>query len=135
MSAAIIAGWQEYWRVYELFAADPFGGRDLTETQYVTTGRQSTAILNALASFRENRLRSEGGRVFRDIVVEEPIDNNGVVNAAITYCVDASEIKVFNIDTDERVARSGTFQERATMERGADGIWRVEMLENEQKSC
>ncbi len=134
-TAAIIKGWQEYWRVYEKFAADPLGSKDLTETQYVTTGRQSTIILDAIASFRESRLRSEGGRLVRDVSVGQITETAEGATAVVEYCVDAEQLRVFNIDTGEQVPRSGTYSESASMLQGPDGTWRVELIQNEKAKC
>lgn len=133
--AAIIAGWQEYWRVYEKFAADPLTLTDLTETQYVTTGRQASIVHTSIASYREKRLRGDGGRVFRDVVVGNITKVGSARQATITYCADGAQLRVFDIDTNTLLPRSGTYRETAIMEEGPDGLWRVELLENVEAQC
>lgn len=130
-TAAIIKGWQEYWRVYEKFAADPLGSKDLTETQYVTTGEESTGIVEDIESLREERLRTEGGLAFRDVSVE--IDATDV--ADVSYCVDLTGYRVFEIDSGERVPRDVQMTETATMQKGQDGVWRVAKIRNKEAQC
>ncbi len=129
-SAAIIEGWQAYWRVYEKFAADP-SLTDLTETQYVTTGEEANGILEAIAEVRDAGLRSEGGVVFRDFVVTV----TGEGEAKLDYCVDLAWLRVVRIDNGEPFPRSGTFVEHARMERGVDNVWRVAQIRNEEIQC
>lgn len=129
-SAAIIEGWKAYWRVYEKFTADP-SLTDLTETQYVTTGEEANGILEAIAEGRDAGLRSEGGFVFRDFVVNVTGDGK----AKLDYCVDLASLRVVRIDTGEPFPRSGTFIEHARMERGVDNVWRVAQIRNEQVQC
>lgn len=135
VEAAVIHGWQEYWRVYEKFAADPLGLTDQTETQYVTTGRQSTYVLDSLDSLKRMKVRSEGGLLFRDVAVGEAEVIGGETVRQITYCLDTTELRVINIETGERVARADTYRETATMVKGPDGTWRVEMIANRKVTC
>ena len=132
-SAAIIEGWQAYWRVYEKFAADP-SLTDLTETQYVTAGEEANLVLDRLSLLKTEGLVNRGGLVFRNIRVERPSD--GVPPQAIlTYCVDINSLVVVEQATGKQVDRSGTWQEHATLERGEDGVWRVSMIRNEEAPC
>ncbi|SHJ61968.1 hypothetical protein SAMN02745244_02900 [Tessaracoccus bendigoensis DSM 12906] len=133
--AAIIAGWREYWRVYELFAADPLGDRDPTETQYVTTGEESRIILDRIARLREERIRSEGGFTFRDIVVD-PGDKEATPRIAyISYCVDRAHLRLVRIDTGELVPAEGTLQERTELQLMLNGQWIVAQVRNEIAEC
>ncbi len=129
-SAAIIEGWQAYWRVYEKFVAVP-SLTDLTETQYVTTGEASNQVLDLIRQSRDEGLRSEGGFVFRDVRVSR----SGSDEAEVNYCMDLSRLRVVKTATGEVLPRSGTLSERAAMERGVDGKWRVARLSNEEAAC
>ena len=133
--AAIIAGWQEYWRVYGLFAADPLGDRDPTETQYVTTGDEASGLLDKIAGLREDRIRAEGGFVFRDVVVEVRADDLSPRTALISYCVDRTDLRIFEIDTGEQIPAGGTLLERAELELMPDGVWVVSRIRNEKTPC
>lgn len=132
-TAAIIKGWQEYWRVYEKYAADPRGDLDLTETQYVTTGEESTLILERLAHLKKEGLRSEGGIIFRDVVVS--MQGGTPTTALVTYCADVSQLKVTDLDTNEPFERTGTLAEEVLMEQGKDGVWRASRVRNEANTC
>ncbi|AQP46829.1 hypothetical protein BW730_04095 [Tessaracoccus aquimaris] len=116
--------------MYEKFAADP-SLTDLTETQYVTTGEEANGILDAIASIRQSGLRSEGGFVFRDIVVD--VTEEG--KAKLDYCIDLASVRVVRVDSGEPFPRSGTLLEHARLERGLDNIWRVAQIRNEQVQC
>ena len=135
-SAAIIAGWQEYFRVLDKFAADPFGYTDFSETQYVSTGDAANLIIEQIEGMRRLRLRSEGGFVFRDLSVtpSDPGPENAT-RAILEYCVDFGHLQVYNLDTGERLPRSGTYQETATMEQGKDTKWRLANIYNTEASC
>lgn len=130
--AAVIAGWQEYWRVYEKFAADP-SLTDLTETQYVTTGEEAKEILDLIASLRHEGVRSEGGRKFSD--VEVSIAGGFPMTAIIKYCMNVDELLLFDIATGERIPRSGAYVEEARLENKKDGTWRVSYVKNEPAQC
>ena len=134
-TAAIIKGWQEYWRVYEKFAADPLGSKDLTETQYVTTGEEATLILDKLAALREERLRVQGGVVFRAVEVEKGLSSSEPRTAQLSYCLDRSHMQIMKIDSDERVPAEGTLAETALLVLMPDGSWRVSQITNEIKTC
>lgn len=133
--AAVIHGWQEYWRVYEKFAADPVGFSDLTETQYVTTGDEATVILQMIDGLREDRLRVDGGFVFRDVSLEMGPSTATPRTALLTYCLDRSTLRVFDIDSGEQIPNEGTLKERTTMELLPDGVWRVAKITNEMSPC
>ncbi len=132
-SAAIIEGWQAYWRVYEKFSADP-SLTDLTETQYVTTGEEANRVLDRLSLLKSAGLINRGGLVFRSIDVERATDAVPA-QATLTYCVDINSLVVVNQDTGTQVDRSGTWRERTTLERGEDGVWRVAQIRNEEATC
>ena len=128
-SAAIIAGWQEYFRVLDKFAADPFGYTDFSETQYVLTVDAANMIIEQIERMRLARLRSDGGFIFRNVDLTEVSEgSDGARTATVTYCVDAAQLRVFNLDTGERLPRAGTLQETAQMEQGRDGKWRLSGL-------
>ena len=129
-SAAIIEGWQAYWRVYEKFVADP-SLTDLTETQHVTTGEESNGILATIEQLRAEGIRSEGGRQFRDVVVNLV----GSDSATVAYCIDLSGLRVFDTKTGELVPRSGQLREQATLRKMPDRSWRVEQIRNESAQC
>lgn len=133
VKAAIIAGWQEYWRVYEMFAADPAGFTDFTETQYVTTGEASSMILQSLGNLKDKGLRSEGGREFHDVTVEivEGEPSAGIVR----YCARLEGLRVFDVATGERLPRSGALSEEMTLQEMPDGSWRVSTIRNETAQC
>lgn len=135
--AAVIAGWQEYWRVYEKYAADPHGFTDFTETQLVTTGDEQVTILDTISYLREHNLLSLGGRVFQDVHVEFQKQSADKPNrASVTYCVDARNIKVVEEETGKPAERIGlVLEETATMEQGLDGIWRAAGFTNEKAEC
>lgn len=132
-NAAIIAGWQEYWRVYEKFAADPNGYTDFTETQYVTTDEESVVILDSIAGLRELGVRVVGGSVFRDVSVE--VLEKDI--AEIAYCSDTTQVDVRYIDSGETFERdvADSYLETATMWKGDDDIWRVAKIRNEAAPC
>lgn len=137
-TAAIIHGWQEYWRVYEKFAADPSGFTDFTETQYVTTGEESDLILDRIATLRHRNLKVEGAQRFRDVSVDEIRETlDGLRTTGVSYCADNSERRLIDAATGEVVPRKGgdTYRETASMVEGLDGIWRVASMENEESSC
>lgn len=131
--AAIIAGWQEYWRVYGKFMADPNGFTDFSETQYVTTGEQSNTILDVIGFMRDNDLKGLGGSLFRDVSVK--VMSDGV--AEVRYCSDTRNIDVRHADTNEVYERevADTLAETATMHRGEDGVWRVAKIRNKEFKC
>lgn len=135
--ASIREGWEEYQRVFYEFAADPTVD-DWTETQYVTTGQESSNILTRLGWLREDNKRVEGDTVFRDVEITDPERNaDGVAIAFVTACLDPSHRRIVDLDTGEPTEDqlTETLQERATMEEGADGIWRVALFENEFAEC
>lgn len=135
-TAAIIEGWQEYQRVYEKFAMDPSGYTDYTETQYVTTGQESTVILDRIDAFRNNNLELVKGRAFRDVVASPASDQaDGTSIATITYCLDINQLEIRDTTTGELVERSGAFVETAHMRQGLDGIWRVEGHDSTGAEC
>ena len=135
-SAAIIAGWQEYQRVLEKFAVDPLGFSDFSETQYVTTGEAANVILDEMQMLRNERLRSEGGLVFRDVTLTIiGTGESGAREATLDYCLDVNALRVFYVDTGEQLPRSGTYTETTTMEQGADAKWRVSRIRNSEASC
>lgn len=131
--AAIIAGWQEYWRVFEKFAADPNGFTDFTETQYVTTDEESVGILESISSMRERGVRMVGGSVFRDVSIE--VLEEGV--AEVVYCADTTQMDVRHVESDEPYQPdvADSYRETATMWEGKDGTWRVAKIRNEAASC
>ncbi|WGT46641.1 hypothetical protein [Tessaracoccus lacteus] len=131
--AAIIAGWQEYWRVFEKFAADPNGFTDFTETQYVTTDEESVGILESISSMRERGVRMVGGSVFRDVSIE--VLEEGV--AEVVYCADTTQMDVRYVESDEPYQPdvADSYRETATMREGKDGTWRVAKIRNEAASC
>ena len=135
-SAAIIAGWQDYQGVFKKFSADPFGYTDFSETQYVSTGDAANLIIMQVELMRRDRVRSEGGFVFRDLTLVAPESGtDAVLQARLEYCVDVSGLKLFYIDTGEQLPRSGTFLETAIMEQGKDARWRVFRLHNIKQPC
>ncbi|GAA4894021.1 hypothetical protein GCM10025789_09030 [Tessaracoccus lubricantis] len=135
-SAAIVAGWQEYQRVYEKFAMAPNEYSDFTETQYVTTGHESVVILDRIAGFRENGLELVGGVAFHDLAVGPPTDEpDGTSTATIEYCLDLNQLQVRDVATGDLVARSGRFEEVAYMRQGLDDVWRVEGITSSDEEC
>lgn len=137
-TAAIIAGWQEYLRVYEKFAADPVTPVDVAQVQWVTTGTETSAFLGSLDKGRERRIKLVGPQQFRAVTVGTVTPSaDGAKQSVISYCVDSSRVQLINIDTNQQVQRttSPTFLESATMERGADGVWRVGGISNREASC
>lgn len=130
--AAVIAGWQEYWRVYEKYAADPTGFADYTETQYVAIGEEANLILDRLELLRSQKLRNEGGMVFRDV---EVVLDSARATAIVTYCSDLASLRVRDVISGEYVVRTGTMAETASLERGADGKWRVFQIRNDVREC
>lgn len=132
-SAAIIEGWQAYWRVYEKFSADP-SLTDLTETQYVTTGEEANLVLDRLSLLKAAGLVNRGGLVFRNIEVAQASDEVPA-QATLTYCVDINSLLVIEQDTGRQVDRRGTWREHATLEQGEDGVWRVAQIRNEEATC
>ncbi|QNP54687.1 hypothetical protein [Tessaracoccus defluvii] len=135
-SAAIVAGWQEYFRVYEKYAADPLGYSDFSELMYVTTGDEANEVLDGIAHLREEDLRVEGGLQIRDVSVSTPVpDDLGIRTATVKFCSDSSRVRLFRISTGERVLVERTLLEAFTMEEGADGKWRVAKVRNQAASC
>lgn len=135
-TAAIIEGWQEYQRVYEKFAMDPFGYTDFTETQYVTTGHESTGILERIEALREENLALVGGLRYSDLQIGEFTNNSeGLRSTVLSYCLDINELQVRDLESGELVERSGRFAEQAFMTRGHDGTWRVEGLNTLDETC
>ncbi|SHI33875.1 hypothetical protein SAMN02745244_00137 [Tessaracoccus bendigoensis DSM 12906] len=132
-TAAVIEGWQAYWKVYEKFAADPASFKDFTETQYVTTGKQSVGILDELEQIREAGLRSDGGRQFRDIDVV--INDGSPRTAVVSYCMVLDSLRVVDAETGERVVRTGSVLEQDTLEEMPDGSWRVALVRNKAAVC
>ncbi|QXT63512.1 hypothetical protein [Tessaracoccus palaemonis] len=131
--AAIIAGWQEYWRVYAKFTADPNGYTDFSEVSYVTTDERGRILLNFLTYMRENDLKTLGGQVFRDVRVKRV--DKGI--AEVQYCFDTRHVDVRHADTGEVFERdvADTYVETATMHEGADGIWRVARIHDKEAKC
>lgn len=129
--AAVIAGWQEYWRVYEKYAADP-SLKDLTETQYVTTGEEATGILDALDELKRLGLKSEGGLIFKDVAV---VSDSTSGEARLTYCLDLSRVRLVHVQTGQPYPRTGALLEQASLKMGADGIWRVSEILNGEAKC
>ena len=135
-TAAIIEGWQEYQRVYEKFAMDPFGYTDFTETQYVAVDPEASTILNRIQALRERNLEFLGGSVFRNVEVGAfGSDPDGLRTAVLEYCADMNQASLRNRETEEIVERSGTYLERALMVEGPDGVWRVSDFEVEEATC
>lgn len=130
--AAVIAGWQEYWRVYEKYAADP-SLKDLTETQYVTTGAEANEVLDMISDLRRQGLRSEGGRVFSNVTVSP--ESGTPRRAAVKYCVSVDSLILIEISTGQRVPRTGQYLEVAVLENMKDGTWRVSHVSNEDAQC
>lgn len=135
-SAAIIEGWQAYWRVFEKFAADP-SLTDLTETQHVTTGEEADAILVGLAHGRERNVKSVGTQQFRAVQLSPTRQTAAGREADISYCADLSAVRLVDAETGAPVERGGsdTFHETATMREGVDGTWRVAQIRNEEATC
>ena len=136
--AAIRAAWMEYWRIHHKFTSDPTLS-DLSETQYITTGDQQNVILDVIAQLRDQKLRTLGGLQFRSVAVDGPLsgETGGVRFATVSYCVDRRELRVENYETGESMAAPGapTFLEKAVMNEGSDGQWRVAMMTNEAAPC
>ncbi|MHA7861512.1 hypothetical protein ACX1DX_09090 [Tessaracoccus sp. Y36] len=134
-SAAIIAGWQEYQRVLAKYLADPEGYTDFSETQYVTTGDQSNHILRDVELHRENKIRSLGGIAFAGLTLGDVTETpGGARQAELSYCLDRSGMKVETYSGDEYPTSelAPRFRETAVMEEGADGVWRVSLIRNDQ---
>ncbi|QNP54693.1 hypothetical protein [Tessaracoccus defluvii] len=120
----------------EKFTSDPFGFKDFGETQYVTTGDAANEIILEIEGLRQQRLRSDGGLVFRDVTIASVgTGESGVREATLEYCLDVSDLRVFNIDTGEQLPRSGVYSETTTMEQGEDAKWRVSRVRNSEASC
>lgn len=135
VSAAIIAGWQEYIRVLEKFSADPLGFTDFTETQYVTTGQKSTGILDDIGMLREDRVRILGDFRYAQVQVGAPSAlPSGVQSVEISYCVDRSQMRVVGYDGVEEPTDhlNPIYPEQATLEQQGDGTWRVAGVRNQQ---
>ena len=93
-------------------------------------------IIEQIERMRLARLRSDGGFIFRNVELTEVSEGaDGARTATITYCSDAAQLRVFDLDTGERLPREGTVEERARMEQGRDGKWRVAGLSNVEASC
>lgn len=134
-SAAIIAGWQEYQRVYEKFAKAPNKYTDYTETQYVTTGHESIGFFDKIDALRDRGLELVGRRAFRDLSVSKTVSEpDGTSTAVLTYCLDLDALEVRDVSTGELVERGGVYEEVAYMRQGLDGVWRVEGL-NTLEEC
>lgn len=135
--AAIREGWEEYNRVKEKFAKDPTL-KDLTETQYVTTGFAAQMIIEQISSLRKDNLRVVGDRIWRDVTITEPSTNaDGVTIATVTACYDPTHAYAVDIDTEEpsKERLTKTLRETLLMEQGADKIWRVADYDNESEEC
>jgi len=132
-NAAIIEGWQEYWRVYAKFTSAPNDYTDFSEVSYVTTDERGRIFLNVLTYMRENDLKNVGGHVFRDVRVE--VVDEGV--AEVRYCLDTRLVDVRHADTDEPFENgvADTYDETATLHLGKDGIWRVAKIRDEEMKC
>ena len=136
-TAAIIKGWQEYWRVYEKFVGDPLGTHDLSEVQAIATGDQPNVFLRSVDIGRERRVSISGGQQFRDVVVGDISSSSASRVASMTYCADSSAVTMKNVDTGESVKKStgDTYRETVNLLEGTDGVWRVSKITNEEASC
>lgn len=135
--AAVRAAWMEYWDVYQTFAADPWLP-DWSETQRITTGDQSTLIVQELGLLKDNGVRLIGGLQFREVVVGQPREGaDGKSEAVMTYCVDRSSIVLVDAETEEPIKVEGpmTLAETVTLQLGKDGKWRVALMRNEARAC
>lgn len=131
---AIREGLIRYWNVFDKFAADPTL-TDLTETQIVSTGEAANVILDEIQEIRENGHIAVGDRSFHDIAVAEPTTNaDGMTTAQVTYCNDRSQVKVLDAKTKEDTGHRPFpyVQVTATLHEGADGIWRIAMIRDQQ---
>ena len=136
VSAAIIHGWQEYPRVYEKFATAPNAYSDLSETQHVTWGHESTVILDRIDALRDQGLELVGGRRFSDMQLGQISSNaEGLRAVQLTYCLDISQMQVREVESGELVERSGAYKENAWLVEGPDGLWRVEGLNTLDEPC
>ncbi|GAA4893970.1 hypothetical protein GCM10025789_09000 [Tessaracoccus lubricantis] len=135
-TAAIIAGWQEYQRVYEKYAMAPYDHGDLTETQTVTTGHEATVILDRLDALREQDLEYVGGRKFRKVSVQLTEENSeGLLTSSVGYCLDMEDVTLRVATTGEIIERTGTYREMAHLVRGRDDVWRVESIQSSEEPC
>lgn len=135
--AEIRAAWMKYWEVYDKFAADPTLS-DLTETQHVTSGEESVVIIQSIQELRDAGLIAKGGWAFREVVVGEAATNAaGTHTAEIQYCADRSSLRIIEEATLQPPAGEPlqNLLETATLERGADSVWRVSMRRNQSAEC
>lgn len=101
----------------------------------MTTGQEASIILLKLDDMRAARIRIEGGYIFRQISVVLADKGSAPRTAELTYCLDRTGLRLFNMDTGAPIPAQGTLLERATMRMMPDGSWRVESILNESKSC
>lgn len=133
-SAAIFAGWQEYQRVLWMFAADPLGYTDFSETQYVTWDDKQNGILDDLSLYRESKIKVLGDFSYTQFVLHAPTERaDGLKAANLDYCVDRSLMKVVDYDGVDVTNKdlTPTFPESAVLVEGPDGTWRVSAVTND----
>ncbi|MFD0865022.1 hypothetical protein ACFQ06_04265 [Tessaracoccus lubricantis] len=135
-SSALIAGWQDYLRVLEKYSADPMGFTDFTETQNVTTGNEKVIILDLLSAYREEKVRVIGNFAFRDVEIGTiQLNAEGLRQATLEYCVDRSNMEVVSYEGTQQDTSglTPTYPETTTLVEGADGVWRVAQVRNDQE--
>ncbi|WP_275703211.1 hypothetical protein [Tessaracoccus caeni] len=111
---------------------------DLSATQEVTTGQESSDVIDSILMFRERNLKRTGVMVYRDVVISEPVTNkDGVTTAIIEHCRDNRLTKAVDIDTgkEDEGRLTGTAKVEVLMEKLPDGSWRAALVKAEMAPC
>ena len=138
--AEVRAGWQEFERVIDKVVRDP-DLKDLTETQYVTTGQEADDVVTGIWGLRDSNLRREGDLILRDAVISEPaINGDGVMMSEVRYCFDPKFMRTVDIDTGEQggveaIRPEDTMKVTVLMKLLPDGSWRAALTETELAPC
>ena len=137
-TTAVIEGWQEYWRVYEKYAADPAAFEDFSGTRAVATGEEGERVIGSLNALKESGIRVIGSQEFRDVTVSEvSLRADRISEATVSYCVDGSRLVRLDAESGEPtgVEVPPTYLEQARMELALDGVWRVAQIRNQRATC
>lgn len=122
--------------MYEKFASDPHGYTDFTETQLVTTGEESTVIIEMLQGLRNKNLRSGGGKKFVNVEIGSPQDQDGTRSSVVTYCIDNTHQVVYDQTGTPLNREPIHLKETTTLVEVRTGDWRVSMIRNQSvPSC
>ena len=133
--AAIRAAWMEYWRVFERYAQDPKLD-DFTELQNLVDGEESSVSMQSIRGLREAGRRPEGGFQFRNVVVDSPASAVSGRTATVEYCLDRSRLSMVDVETGTASSDPlPNLSETATLLEGADGVWRVAQIRNDESTC